>query len=523
MRFFGSHDERWAALGAFAVAAAVAVVDLRTVICHFMVDDSFYYLEIARNIALGRGTTFDGLHATNGFQPLFQFLIVPVFWMTTDNEAAIRIVKILEALIFAAGAALLYRLVLRLAQERAAAWAAVGLLFLPGPWAHPLAKGLFTGMESGVNFVMILLLISVWLASFSGPKAPGFFIAYGLVIALAFLARLDNIILIAGLAAGHAYFLPKKTYPSAAGLLIAAAVGLAAGGAYLLWNYAHFQSIVPISGRINLMLSQGISAHLLSQGWLPWLENTAWFIFHFKAVAVLPWFGMVLVPALFLLQRWLRRSPDAAGHQHETLSTLLAILWISSMIKTSYYAAFQQYPRSDLSWYYVQEVILFAMCGGLAGGWLLERIQRRHPAALARAAAQTLMALSLVVILTTKPFFEWELASLDAVQVIQRTVQVDDVLGSKDAGVLGYFLPNPVVNLDGLVNDARYYEYLEAGRVAEYVAQEHIRFIVNLAAPTREDLLTQLVGEDHLELIYTSDAPVPVPAGWVYKIYRVLP
>ncbi len=523
MKFLKSRDERWVAIMAFAVASAVAVLNLRAIISHFMVDDSFYYLEIARNISMGKGTTFDGLHATNGFHPLFQFLIVPVFWITRDSEAAIRILKVLEALIFSAGAVLLYRLMLRLAPGRAAAWVAVGLLYLPGPWAHPLAKGVFIGMESGLNFMMILLLVSVWVESFSEQKARGFFFVYGLVIALAFLARLDNIILIAALAAGHVYFLRKRSSPEVPGLLVAAALSLAVAGPYLLWNYANFHSIVPISGRINFMLSQQISRDLLSQGWLPWLENTAWFIFRFKAVAVLPWCGLILVPLVFLLRRLLVQTPHGKGQMDPVSAALLCILWVSSVIRISYYAAFQQYPRSDLFWYYVQEVVLIAVCGGLLGGWLFERFKIRRPAALGRAAALALMVFSLGAILTTKPILEWEVASLDATTVVKQLVAADDILGAKDAGVLGYFLPNPVVNLDGMVNDGRFYEYLEDGRAAEYVREEDIRYLVNLAAPTPDDLLTELVGHEHLELIYTSDTPVPVPAGWIYKVYRVLP
>ncbi|RME22092.1 MAG: hypothetical protein D6798_16635, partial [Deltaproteobacteria bacterium] len=42
-------------------------------------DDSFYYLEIARNIAAGRGSTFDGLQPTNGYHPLWMAICVKLF------------------------------------------------------------------------------------------------------------------------------------------------------------------------------------------------------------------------------------------------------------------------------------------------------------------------------------------------------------------------------------------------------------------------------------------------------------
>src|SRR5215831_4777147 len=38
-------------------------------------DDTFYYLEIAQRASFGEGFTFDGIHATNGFQPAWGFIL----------------------------------------------------------------------------------------------------------------------------------------------------------------------------------------------------------------------------------------------------------------------------------------------------------------------------------------------------------------------------------------------------------------------------------------------------------------
>ena len=53
-------------------------------------DDGFYYLEIASRLSRGQGFTFDGINATNGFHPLWQFLLVPVAWATGGGDAFIR-------------------------------------------------------------------------------------------------------------------------------------------------------------------------------------------------------------------------------------------------------------------------------------------------------------------------------------------------------------------------------------------------------------------------------------------------
>ena len=39
-------------------------------------DDAFYYFGIARNVAHGHGSTFDGINPTNGYHPLWQAICV---------------------------------------------------------------------------------------------------------------------------------------------------------------------------------------------------------------------------------------------------------------------------------------------------------------------------------------------------------------------------------------------------------------------------------------------------------------
>jgi len=51
----------------------------------FLYDDSFYAFKIARNIADGNGITFDGVHPTTGFQPLYVFMLVPAFMISGES------------------------------------------------------------------------------------------------------------------------------------------------------------------------------------------------------------------------------------------------------------------------------------------------------------------------------------------------------------------------------------------------------------------------------------------------------
>jgi hypothetical protein len=77
-----------ALLAILAFHLAVAWQDLGTLARNgFLYDDGFYAFKIAENIAHGKGATFDGIHPTTGFQPLYVLLLVPVFALSGDNLA----------------------------------------------------------------------------------------------------------------------------------------------------------------------------------------------------------------------------------------------------------------------------------------------------------------------------------------------------------------------------------------------------------------------------------------------------
>ncbi len=69
-------------------------------------DDAFYYFQIAHHMAEGRFSTFDGgVTRTNGYHPLWLFLITPFYWAFDKTEALFAI-KAFEVMLIAGGVAL---------------------------------------------------------------------------------------------------------------------------------------------------------------------------------------------------------------------------------------------------------------------------------------------------------------------------------------------------------------------------------------------------------------------------------
>src|SRR4029078_7829570 len=52
-------------------------------------DDGYYYFKIAQNLAAGRGSTFDGLHGTNGYHPLWLLVVGALFALQPDPRRAL--------------------------------------------------------------------------------------------------------------------------------------------------------------------------------------------------------------------------------------------------------------------------------------------------------------------------------------------------------------------------------------------------------------------------------------------------
>src|SRR5512142_1946087 len=77
----------------------------------FIRDDAYYYFKVAQNITEGRGSTFDGIHPTNGYHPLWMLICIPIFALARfDLILPLRLLAIVTGLLQIATALLLYHL-----------------------------------------------------------------------------------------------------------------------------------------------------------------------------------------------------------------------------------------------------------------------------------------------------------------------------------------------------------------------------------------------------------------------------
>jgi hypothetical protein len=124
----------------------------------FIRDDAYYYFKVAQNISEGHGSTFDGIHPTNGYHPLWLLVCIPIFALARyDLILPLRVLVIITGLLQVGTALLLYRLLRRLVATQIAMLAALYWVFD----SYLLVFLYKTAVESSLALFLIVLLLSL--------------------------------------------------------------------------------------------------------------------------------------------------------------------------------------------------------------------------------------------------------------------------------------------------------------------------------------------------------------------------
>jgi hypothetical protein len=237
----------------------------------FVTDDCYFYLTIARNLALTGQQTFSGVFLTNGFHPLWLYLLAGydwlIGWLNPEWLYSTYSVVPLTAALLALGMRLNWQIAVRLRVNP--------LVFTCLPVGFISA---FSVLGSEIHLIYVCNAWLLWLLLDDNPNRLHS-IKIGLAGALLFLARLDSLFYILPLFAWRIW--RQQNFAQAAWMTIAA--GLPIGG-YLLSNLLIFGQLQPVSGWLKstfpaiaqgdtyyYQLSTVIRGYNLAFGWLPTL------------------------------------------------------------------------------------------------------------------------------------------------------------------------------------------------------------------------------------------------------------
>ena len=452
-------------------------------IINYNFDDAYYYFQIAWRLAEGKFSTFDGgITQTNGYHPLWMFLITPFYWIF-DKEAALFGIKVLEIILVSGAVALLSGAARAARQPWILFFAAPPMLYRHGE--------LHGGMESAAALFMLgLFLLAVCLyardavrwrrllaaAAFALPWVRLEYVAVSLASTVA-------LWIVAGRNRGaHAAAAPQNVSPFLSSVpTVGALAGLLV---YFAYNQVAFGGIVPVSGAVKAAWAQMFWANEGGYGFARAFQETL----HLPAFhSGLPVAAEVCVYFLLVWQL-VRRFEDREGRGLLAFLVCMGGLAAVSIAQFAYAVA-NQHPAHIPSWYHAPAYLLAASVVPVrcfVAIHLVRRFVAPRSVRLANALRTGILLAGAVTLFANVDFAapfssidhvsnpgsgfyrgfnghnehaDWILKTYGNAQIANRVLPEGSVIGSWDAGRTAYFSHFPVVNLDGLVNS---WDYLRA-------------------------------------------------------------
>jgi hypothetical protein len=443
-----------------------------------LLDDSFYYLQVARNVARGLGSSFDGVTLTNGYHPLWMFLLVPVHLLAgSDPGLCIRLGLILCAS-FGMGGLVRVRGILR---SHAGPWtAAAGLLLFAWPRFFGQTVSL---LETACLLFLHLTVIGILVGGRPGRRSRALL---GLFLGLACLARLDTIFLVASVAALGIVHAARgqdcgkdesgrsdgRTFPARLwGNLWFLGISIAVVAPYLLWNLAVFGRLQPISGAIKSTFPHPHP--------------------HWRYLRAFPEFTLLLLIGSGYLLASLRRHSSR-------LTRALGFYGLAAIFHMIYTLLFLGWGVDR--WHFA----LLIPLGILGIPVLFDRFITRLESGGSRGFTGgrpvfhrwSILLVGLVLAVSVQAYSirvrsGRHLAAVrEAALWARGNLPADAVFGMSDSGVFAYFSRRTTVNLDGLVNNFEYLDMLRQGRLEQYLRERDIGYILDVFAYGNPEVLS---------------------------------
>ncbi|MDE1931748.1 MAG: hypothetical protein KGI43_09320 [Alphaproteobacteria bacterium] len=444
----------WAlALIPIAALFALAALSPPMAMNDYLSDDAYYYLRVASNIAHGAGSTFGNLVPTNGYHPLWQLVLVPVFWIVRAPDAAIPAVFAISSVAWIAGVAL-YRRIGQLCDAEAAFLCGGIYLCWLCTFALPGGAGLvFLGMETTLALPILLWLVQLSLSRAiftAAPQPRHTLLTIGGVLTLLCLARLDAVFIAAAYIGAFVLIQQKRGLQAALrdGIVMGAPLALTLL-AYMAANQILFDAAMPVSGT-----AKALGAPFAN---LNPLIASLWGASTLQARTIPLGLVFVAAAATVLALAW-RKSGDArADAMRQQLVIVAGVTLAGALLHLVYLCVGSSWPI--WAWYGYGRALLGAIIVPLT---LTVLWRRPIPASLVTAAVIGVLVLGSAATIAKRLALGdnqssyWVHADSDAAK-LNALLPANAVVAMGDlAGSLGYRLRRPMVQTEGLVEGPEY-------------------------------------------------------------------
>ncbi len=470
----------------FFILLSIVVLFPLEFILVLLPDDSYYYFEIAKNVALKGESTFDTINKTNGFQPLWLILLVPIFFFKLDLVLTLRIIILFSGIILFITLIFIYRLVKLLFDNKTAEFCVMLYAF------NPLYIVLnLDGTEAALNGLLLSgLFYYAFKTNFEKMNEKDFLI-FGFLLSLSFLTRTDNIILISciisfvtfsGMIEIRRENLKNLFYFTLALSLLPLI--------YISWNLINFNRFLPISGVVF-----GIS---------------------FTSVLIYQMVIVIICSTLGLICRKREYSEKALK--------ILILLIIAPILHLSYYLYNEIAGHGRFTeWYFVLPFICLTIFASFALISIFRKItlyskssdiKRRN----IKIRALQLTSISLLFIIFVPLIAGGRIdngARYQASIWINENTSEDSIIASANAGCLGYFTDRPLIEIGGLVNSYEFFEKYKGNKTAFLIEGDYDYYLDRkMYIPLSNAKM------EELGLILVKEIEEPRREGWNIEIWH---
>lgn len=465
---------------------AIANADQADIGAAPFVDDSFYYFSLGRNLAEGVGTRVDSFHQTNGFQPLWGFLVALPYLLLPD-ASAITAIQVMGAAFSLGAGAIIYRFTAEAARSRlAGAINAAAWLFMPYA-----ARESINGMETSLAVFGLLLAAWLYYRFYAQPTRQRL-IAAALASGFAVMARVDlalftaaTILLLLVLPPAGYQALTQRArlvitfglialIPALPWVIFSLALGklpLPESGAAVRELALHYLGGAETAEGQSLVLRNAVALFLNGIRnfviWIAPLRRGIFADFYLYLIAL----GVVGVIVFVRRQSVWQTLISAFG--------MLALLAVAYIFVIPVYWYYERYLHPLVA-------LLSMLIGIVLAQWVIELRGRRVGwiIALAYAALVVYFGVFLVyrggtgTIAARVSHLEYDVT----MWINENLTGADVLIGSYQSGLIGYYLEPRHFNLDGVVNEDAYaaiaaengWGYVCAAEITHLVEQPRI-------------------------------------------------
>lgn len=479
--------KKWLVAALLVVALVIRLVPVLDS-THFwpLVDDSYYALSVARNIAEGNGVTYSGL-PTNGFQPLYVFMSVPFYLVFGHGDVRpITCILLVLALISAGTGYLIYGLLKRIAGEFGALFGLVVWALSPYVVEHGI-NGLETPLTSfflvASAWFYVVRIRGVW------PVRVVDLLAFGVMLGLGVLARVSMGLWAAAVAIDMVFCAAGISLVKRfAGTVIITCAAVVICLPWFLYSFSVSESIVPTGGQAVSFISR-------AYGYNHWGERFSYF-----PVDLVPLKYYLLSVKSSLSEIF--QAFDFFSGLFTARGALFVVLVVGVALRKSIWKTVQQFPFLLL--FPVFEIGAYSFC--IFGQWfyaryyyatvvsfllliciLYERVVgsvpfvRRYHLWVICCVALILLGMSWGSVL--QRCLRREFISVDVQRkmsnAIMSAVPPGEAVGAFQSGATEYFVRDRhVMNLDGVVNYGAL-KAMKEMRMEEYLSTNKIKWLVD--------------------------------------------